>query len=414
MHAPSSRTLAQLVRVAAAALIACPLGACGFSYVNVDNAQRPETTTGSAARVVMPGEPMPSMESQEPVGEPQLMGGSVAERDTETKVRDVPLGPLATLFGFPFFLFGKSVSQEADKAVQERSQNNGPNQQQIEKLKNARDQAQAERLERENETMREQLRRQAAPPRASEPEQREASLPSSGAGQALRDELAALERTLGQRASATPAPATAPGSPKPAPAPAVAIPGTTPEDRNGDGRPDRWVSGDPAQPTRELLDENHDGRADRVRVYDAQRRLVSSEDDLDFDGTIELFTDYKDGERVRTREDTNGDSEIDGWSFFRSGEIVRRESDRDGDGLRDLVAMYRGGQLQRQEEDRNADGQPDLIEIFESGEVAERHEDADFDGTPDVASFYKAGKLVRKELSSPEVLERWNRKTEER
>lgn len=316
-------------------------------------------------------------------------------------------------FDFPIWLFGKSVSQEADQAVQEREQQGKPDPKQAEKLRTARDQAQAQRIERENEAMRQQLQRQSAPSRASEPERREASASAPGdGGQALRDELAALERTLGQRASTAPTSAAAPTSSKPAPS--VAIPGTTPEDRNGDGRPDRWVSGDPTQPTRELLDENHDGRADRVRVYDAQRRLQSSEDDLDFDGKFELFTDYKDGERVRTREDTNADGETDGWSFFRSGEIVRRESDRDGDGLRDLVAMYRGGQLQRQEEDRNADGQPDLIEIFESGEVAERHEDADFDGTPDVASFYKAGKLVRKELSSPEVLERWNRKAEER
>jgi hypothetical protein len=414
MHSPCSRTLAQISRCAAVVLIAAPLGACfGFSYVNRDSAQRPERSTGSAARVVMPGEPMPSMESEEPIGEPQMIGGAVAEADTSTRQRDVPLGPIATLFGFPFSIFGQTVSQEADEAVQEREQAGRPDPKQVEKIKNARDQAQAERVERENEAMREQLRRQAAPPRASEPEQRESSVSGPGnGGQALRDELAALERTLGQRASATPTTAAATGGTRPAPA--VAVPGTTPQDRNGDGRPDRWVSGDAAQPTRELLDENHDGRADRVRVFDAQRRLQSSEDDLDFDGTFELFTDYKDGERARTREDTNGDGEIDGWSFFRSGEIVRRESDRDGDGLRDLVALYRGGQLQRQEEDRNADGQPDLIEIFESGEVAERHEDADFDGTPDVASFYKAGKLVRRELSSPEVLERWNRKTEER
>jgi hypothetical protein len=403
--------------------MAASLSACfGFSHINRDSAERPEVSTGSAARVIMPGEAMPSMDDETPVGEPTMVGGASQEVDSSQKARDVPLGPITTLFGYPFWIFGKSLSQKADEAVQERDQKGKPDPKQAEKVKSAQNQQQATRIERENEAMREQLRRQASAPSASQPAPTPttASAPSS-ASQTLRDELAALERSLGQRAAAAPttaAPATALGAATATtptqPAPSVAIPGTTAEDRDRDGRPDRWVSGDPAQPTRELLDENRDGRADRVRVYDAQHRLQSSEDDLDFDGTFELLTDYKDGERARTREDTNGDGEVDGWSFFRGGEIVRRESDRDGDGLRDLVAMYRGGQLQRQEEDRNADGQPDVIEIFASGEVAERHEDADFDGTPDVASFYKAGKLVRKELSSPEVLERWNRKSEER
>jgi hypothetical protein len=425
MPALSSRTIAQFLRCTAAALIAFPLGACGFAHVNRDTSERPEVSTGSAARVVMPGEPMPSMEEQGAAGEPTMIGGGSQQADDSDRLRNVPLGPITTLFGYPFWIFGKTLSQKADQAVKERDQQSKPDPKQAERVKTAQDQAQAARLERENEAMREQLRRQtqAPAPRASEPE-REASAPREGTpagSQALRDELAALERSLGQRspapgATTTPtANAAAPiSTPAPKTAAAVSVPGTTADDRDGDGRPDRWVSGDPAQPTRELLDENRDGRADRVRVYDAQRRLVSAEDDLDFDGKFELFTDYKDGERVRTREDQNGDGEVDGWSFFRSGELVRRESDRDADGLRDLVSMYRGGQLQRQEEDRNADGQPDVIEIFAAGEVAERHEDVDFDGTPDVASFYKAGKLVRKELSSPEMLERWNRKPEER
>lgn len=106
MHAHRSRFLAQVLRCAAAVLIAAPLSACfGFSYVNRDSAQRPERSTGSAARVVMPGEPMPSMESEEPIGEPQMIGGAVAEADASTRQRDVPLGPLATLFGFPFWAF---------------------------------------------------------------------------------------------------------------------------------------------------------------------------------------------------------------------------------------------------------------------------------------------------------------------
>ena len=105
MHAPSSRKRAQLVRYMAAALIACALGACGFSHVNRDNAQRPEISTGSAARVILPGEPMPSMEDERPIGEPTMIGGGVSESDTSERARDVPLGPLTALFGYPFWIF---------------------------------------------------------------------------------------------------------------------------------------------------------------------------------------------------------------------------------------------------------------------------------------------------------------------
>lgn len=108
MRAPSSRSIAQLTRSATAVLMASSLSACGFSYVNRDNADRPEVTTGSAARVVMPGEPMPSMEDENPVGEPTLLGGGVQEADTSRRSRDVPLGPVATLFGFPFWLIWNS------------------------------------------------------------------------------------------------------------------------------------------------------------------------------------------------------------------------------------------------------------------------------------------------------------------
>jgi hypothetical protein len=42
-----------------------------------------------------------------------------------------------------------------------------------------------------------------------------------------------------------------------------------------------------------------------------------------------------------------------------------------------------------------------------NGELAERREDLDYDGTTDVASYYEGGKLVRRELTSEQVLEQW-------
>jgi hypothetical protein len=78
------------------------LTACGFSHVNRDRASRPERTTGTAARVVMPGEAVP-MDPPRPE-QTVMIGGTSAETDASQKVRDVPLGPLAVLFGYPFWI----------------------------------------------------------------------------------------------------------------------------------------------------------------------------------------------------------------------------------------------------------------------------------------------------------------------
>jgi len=93
------------MRSTSAALLLAPLSACfGYSHINRDTASRPEVSTGSAARVIMPGEPMPDMDDPNPVGEPTMVGGASQEADSSQKARDVPLGPITTLFGYPFWI----------------------------------------------------------------------------------------------------------------------------------------------------------------------------------------------------------------------------------------------------------------------------------------------------------------------
>ena len=395
---------AELRRVVPALIAALGLGAggCGFSHVNRDFSERPERATGSAARVMMPGDPPASM--TEPVAqEPTLLGGGSAESDGSRRQRNVPLGPLTTLFGYPFWIFGKSVSEEADEAVSERGNLNeqarptstasAPERPEDPGLTQT-----AARVDRENDRMREQLQGAAgkaqAQPRAAVREIGRAGGGTTGASDpALRDELAALRRTLASSASGA-------GATDPGPSADRASADRASADRDGDGRRDRWIS-QGAEGSREALDENGDGRADRVRVYDAARRLLRTEDDLDRDGSFEVVTLYVDGEMSERLEDTDNDGATDRWVFYEGGNLARVELDNDGDGRAERISRYTLGELVREETDADGDGRPESIVIYEQGEIAERRVDADSDGAPESISYYSRGKLVRRELMRP-------------
>lgn len=401
-------------------LLACgPLG-CGFAHVNEDHATRPERAMGTGATIMMPGDSPPSLSSYDPYAtqgsssssgestapqaaapgsyggsgtqtsqsgptsqsgsssggsaprEPEMtmIGGSSGESDSEQTLRDAPLGPLAVLFGYPFWIFGKTLSEEADQAVDQRSMPSAEPEL-PERSTHPQDVAQRARMERENAELAEQLSRQA-PVHAA---------PAPSDSDSIHQELAALERSLGRGASA---------------------PGVRPRqsaDRNADGRPDLWTKTADDGSQRESLDEDRDGRVDRVNSYDAQHRLVRSEEDRDGDGRFETVTEFEAGEMRRRQSDDDGDGRIDSWTFFSAGEMVRHEVDRNADGMKDLSMIYDAGELVREEEDRNNDGRPDLISHYRNGEVVERAEDTDFDGNTDLRSFYEHGRLVKREVS---------------
>ena len=405
------------------ALLACGPLACGFAHLNQDAATRPERAMGTGATVMMPGDSPPPLSAYDPYlqdgaqrgssqsqgrrqgqptssagpatyggsgsessssgpgsssgsisGQPSrspemtMIGGSSGETDDEYTLRDVPLGPLAVLFGYPFWIFGKSLSEEADEAVEQRSLPD-PEPMLPEHPSHPQDVAERTRIEHENAEMADQLRRAAA----AEPMY-------TASANSIHAELAALERSLGRATTALPRP-------------------QRHADRDADGRTDLWSETAPDGTRREALDENGDGRVDRINSYDAQHRLVKSQEDHDGDGRLETVSHYEDGELKRRYADRDGDGHPDSWTYYEAGEMVRHELDSDGDGLRDLSMIYASGELIREEEDRNADGRPDLVSHYRNGEIVEKAEDTDFDGHPDLRSFYEHGRLVRREVS---------------
>jgi antitoxin component YwqK of YwqJK toxin-antitoxin module len=365
---------------------------CAFDHTNSDTVDRPDRAIGTGATVIYPGQPAPGLgtgpggsgsaspDAAADPGSTTLIGGMGGEAQASDRSRNVPLGPLTALFGYPFWIFGKSIQEKADKAAQEQPQSESRSGAPERSAAATPDDLEQRRVARENDEMLRQIRERG---HAAE----------SRAPTSIGEELAALERSLQRTA------------PEPQATPAAAR-AQDAVDRNGDGRPDLWIFVEEDSRKREVLDEDHDGRADRQHTYAADGRLERSEEDLDGDGRLESVVVYEAGAPLRRRADTNGDGQVDTWSFYSAGELARHEVDRDGDGFRDLMLLYEGGELAREEEDRNGDGRPDLVVRYEQGQVMQRDEDLDFDGAVDVLSFYENGKLVRREVRSEELLEK--------
>ncbi len=174
-------------------------------------------------------------------------------------------------------------------------------------------------------------------------------------------------------------------------------------DRNGDGRIDLWIYREHGEIARKALDENFDGRPDRILHYDPTTRQIGQvEEDSDDDGAIDSWTDYRDGNVVRRRVDADRNGQVDTWTFYRDGRISRHEQDTTGDGFRDRVGVYVDGRLDREERDSDGDGRPDVTVHYDASErVARREEDTNRDGEVDVISHYEGGRLSRRELLEP-------------
>ena len=178
-------------------------------------------------------------------------------------------------------------------------------------------------------------------------------------------------------------------------------------DRNGDGRPDQWIFREGGEISRELYDEDFDGRPDRTLRYDLARHEVDAiEEDADHDGRTDTWIGIQDGAVQRRRVDENGDGQVDTWGFYRGGELARLERDTSGDGFRDRVSYYRAGKLEREEEDDDGDGRPEAVRYYDAQEqVVRLDEDSDGDGKIDVVSHYEGGRLKSREILDAKVLQ---------
>ncbi len=210
------------------------------------------------------------------------------------------------------------------------------------------------------------------------------------------------------------------------------------------------------------LDADGDGVPELTRYLDRESELqIRREEDRNYDGVIDAWSDYEWGEIVARVLDSNDDGNPDVWERYEKGRMTRREIDRDDDGVRDAFYRYEGDSLAEERHDSNNDGSVDLIILYEDrlrvsaeedqdrdgrmdtwttyiavggeevvarierdtrGEgtitvvelfdtetgravIARKDEDVNGDGQIDVVSIYESGRLVRREISDPSLIE---------
>ncbi|MGH0037852.1 MAG: hypothetical protein ACQGVK_22715 [Myxococcota bacterium] len=183
------------------------------------------------------------------------------------------------------------------------------------------------------------------------------------------------------------------------------------EDRNYDGVTDAWSDYRDGVIEARALDSNDDGNPDTWERY-ADGRMTSFEVDRDDDGVRDAFYRYEGGSLVEERHDADNDGQIDLRVTYVDRVRVRSEEDRDRDGRMDTWRSYQriDGEevVVRIERDERGRGYADTFETFEVRDgravLARREEDIDGDGEIDVTSFYRDGKLVRREILAPELV----------
>jgi len=93
-------------------------------------------------------------------------------------------------------------------------------------------------------------------------------------------------------------------------------------------------------------DQNHDGRPDVWRVYDERGQLQSAAFDTNFDGRSDVQEYYQRGRLVRREADRDFNDRVDLLQEFDSvtQESTRAVIDVDFDGTADVLTIFRDGQ----------------------------------------------------------------------
>jgi hypothetical protein len=138
------------------------------------------------------------------------------------------------------------------------------------------------------------------------------------------------------------------------------------------------------------LDADRDGRTELQIEFDEMGRVLNRAEDTNYDGLLDAYNTYRDGQIVQRSEDTNHDGVPDRWVSYENGRGTREEIDRDFDGRRDGFRTYERGYLVREEHDSDNDGRIDRrVEYKDRIRVVEL-EDRDQDGKMDLQIFYDA------------------------
>ncbi len=165
------------------------------------------------------------------------------------------------------------------------------------------------------------------------------------------------------------------------------------EDERAEIPAGRWGNSRALDARKLVLDADRDGHPEQIRYYDRQReRLYRIEHDRDYDGRLDQWSGYEQGE-LRSRElDESGDGRPDVSERYRDGVMTERRIDRNADGVWDAFYDYDGGLLAEERHDRDDDGRLDLRVEYSNRVRVKSEEDTDGDGAFDTWTWYQAKK----------------------
>jgi hypothetical protein len=183
------------------------------------------------------------------------------------------------------------------------------------------------------------------------------------------------------------------------------------EDRNYDGVTDAWSEYRGGRIVLRVLDGNDDGNPDAWEHY-RDGRLSLRELDRDDDGVRDVFYRYSGDALIQEKHDADNDGTVDLVISYERKLRVRSEEDVDRDGRIDTWTIYvspsGSEQISRIERDNNGRGFADTFDVFETREgkavLVRREEDVNGDGKIDVVSFYEGGKLRKRQIRNPDVV----------
>jgi hypothetical protein len=114
------------------------------------------------------------------------------------------------------------------------------------------------------------------------------------------------------------------------------------EDRNRDGKPDRWIESRTGGGQIIKSDNNFDGEIDYILELDSSSNKIYEEMDFNLDGQMDDFYFYRTGVLERQEIDTNYDTKPDVWIYLNKGIYVNKvERDKDFDGVVDYTKTYK-------------------------------------------------------------------------
>lgn len=156
----------------------------------------------------------------------------------------------------------------------------------------------------------------------------------------------------------------------------------------------------------EVRDINNDGTADLWIYYNPINRseIVRQEEATHWDGRVDTWSYFKDGNLVRREVDTKRRGTADTVYFYENDKIVREERYENGTAHVSFRAIYQNGRRARLEEDTKGRGKTDrwiYYDTSKEGEIVLKEEsDLNGDGTVDLWSYYENGRLVRRDVSA--------------